>query len=142
SSEQLAQGEACCPSNTGNPCLPGLSCIGSACTDGGAKTGRCSPPCCKGDDAYCGKSQPEGISGACDLTIVDDKQKELYQTCSYQQRCIPFGIEPCKPGETCLVSDRFGTTGCLSSFGKQNGQSCGFANECADGLLCLTTADG
>lgn len=141
-SEQLQMGEACCPSTTANPCLPGLSCIGNACTDGGPKTGRCSPACCKGDDVECGKSQPEGISGACDLTIVDDKGNELYQTCSYQQRCVPFGIEPCKAGEICLVEDKLGTTGCLSSFNKPNGAACGFANDCADGLICLTVGDG
>src|SRR5439155_15632018 len=109
-SEQLEMGSACCPPSSaapGNPCLPGLFCIGNACTDGGPKTGRCSPGCCKGDDVECGKSKPEGISGACDLTIVDDKGKELYQTCSYQKRCIPFGIEPCQAGEICLITDKF-----------------------------------
>jgi hypothetical protein len=139
--ESLEMGSACCPGGQGNPCLPGLSCIGNPCVDGGPKTGRCSPACCKDDDVECGKSIPEGISGACNLTIVDGKGNELYQTCSYQQRCIPFGIEPCKPGEICLIEDKLGTSGCLASFGKTNGQACGFANDCADGLICLTVGD-
>ena len=145
SSEQLDMGHACCPPTSaqpGNPCLPGLSCIGNPCVDGGPQTGRCAPACCKGDDTACGKSDPEGIAGACDLTIVDPStQQELYQTCSYEERCTPFGIQPCKAGEICLVTDKLGTSGCLASFGKQNGQPCGFANDCADGLICLTVGD-
>jgi hypothetical protein len=143
-SQQLDKGRACCPPSMlspGNPCLPGLSCIGSPCTDGGPQTGRCAPACCKGDDTACGMSQPEGIAGACNLTIVDSQQNELYQTCSYQERCIPFGVQACKPGEACLITDKLGSSGCLASSGKQNGQACGFANDCADGLLCLTVGD-
>lgn len=139
--QQLPKGRACCPNGNGNPCLPGLSCVGSDCTDGGVPTARCSPACCKGDDQACGHSDPEGISGACDINIVDSTGKELYQACTYSQRCEPYKIEPCKPGDTCLVSDKAGTSACVTSAGKGNRQPCSFANECADGLLCVGDPD-
>jgi hypothetical protein len=139
--QQLPMGRACCPNGTGNPCLPGLTCVGSACVDGGPATARCSPACCKGDDQACGHSDPEGISGACDINIVDSTGKELYQACTYSQRCEPFQVEPCKVGETCLVEDKAGTASCVTSAGKTNRQPCSFANECADGLLCLGDPD-
>ena len=51
----------------------------------------------------------KGISGACDLTLVDPtSNKELYHVCTYRQRCEPFQVEPCKAGETCLVEDKVG----------------------------------
>jgi hypothetical protein len=140
-SQQLPAGAACCPPTAGspdNPCLPGLSCVGRECADGGAKSGRCSPPCCKGDDQSCGKSVPEGIAGACDLSIYIDDE-EMYDTCSYRQRCKPFGIEDCPGTEACLVEDKLGTSSCISSNGKQLGEPCGFANDCADGLYCINT---
>lgn len=140
--QQLPLGRACCPSTSSNPCLPGLTCVGSACVDGGPATARCSPACCKGDDQSCGKSDPEGISGACDLTLVDPtSNKELYQVCTYRQRCQPFQVEPCKVGETCLVEDMAGTASCVTSAGKTNRQPCSFGNECADGLICLGDVD-
>lgn len=140
--QQLGIGRSCCPNGAGNPCLPGLTCVGSACTDGGVATARCSPACCTGDDQHCGKSDPEGISGACDLTLVDPtSQKELYQVCTYRQRCEPFQVEPCKAGETCLVEDMAGTASCVTSAGKTNRQPCTFGNECADGLICLGGGD-
>ena len=142
-SQQLPIGRACCPNNaTGNPCLPGLTCVGNACEDGGPVTGRCSPTCCEGDDQACGKSDPEGISGACDLTLVDSvSNKELHQVCTYRERCKPFKQEPCKAGQICLTEDKLGTASCLDSFGKTNRQSCTFANECADGLICAGGGD-
>ncbi len=139
--QQLPQGRGCCPNGNGNPCLPGLTCVGRPCEDGGPISGRCSPACCKGNDPACGASDPEGISGACDLTIVNGKGKELHQVCSYRERCKPFKIEPCKAGQVCLTEDKLGTSSCLSSFGKTNGQPCTFANECADGLICSGGAD-
>jgi hypothetical protein len=140
--QQLGSGRSCCPNGNGNPCLPGLTCVGSACTDGGVATARCSPACCTGDDQHCGKSDPEGISGACDLTLVDPtSQKELYQVCTYRQRCQPFQVEPCKSGETCLVEDNAGTASCVTSAGKGYAQPCTFGNECADGLICLGGGD-
>jgi hypothetical protein len=141
-SQQLGLGRACCPSTISNPCLPGLTCVGQACTDGGPTTARCSPACCKGNDQACGKSDPEGISGACDLTLVDtDTKTPLYDVCTYRERCKPFKVEPCKQNETCLVEDKAGTASCIDSFGKTNRQSCTFANECADGFICLGGAD-
>lgn len=140
--QQLPLGRACCPSSSSNPCLPGLTCVGSACTDGGPATGRCSPACCKGADQACGKSDPEGISGACDLTLVDRATKApLYNVCTYRKRCQPFGVEPCGAGETCRVEDTVGTAACVTSAGKGNRQPCSFANECADGYICLGTGD-
>jgi hypothetical protein len=140
-SQQLPLGRACCPSTSANPCLPGLTCVGNECSDGGPMTGRCSPACCQGADQACGKSDPEGISGACDLTLVDENQKPLYDVCTYRQRCKPFKIEPCGPGETCLVEDVVGSASCVTSAGKGNRQPCSFGNECADGFICLNTGD-
>lgn len=142
SSQQLPLGRACCPSGAANPCLPGLTCVGNECSDGGPMTGRCSPACCKGDDQACGKSDPEGISGACDLTLVDPATASpLYDVCTYRRLCKPFKIEPCGPGETCLVEDAVGSSSCVTSAGKTNRQPCSFGNECADGLICLGGAD-
>jgi hypothetical protein len=139
--QQLPLGRRCCPSSSTNPCQPGLTCVGSNCTDAGPPTARCSPACCKGDDQACGKSDPEGISGACDLTLTDPtSNKELYQVCTYRQRCEPFRVEPCKAGETCLVEDQVGTASCVTSGGKGNRAPCSFGNECADGLICLGAA--
>lgn len=141
-SQQLPAGRACCPSGSANPCLPGLTCVGNECSDGGPMTGRCSPACCKGADQACGKSDPEGISGACDLTLVDPvSQQPLYDVCTYRKRCQPFKVESCAPSETCLVEDVLGTASCVTSAGKGNRQPCSFANECADGFICLNTGD-
>jgi hypothetical protein len=139
--QQLGVGRTCCPNGNGNPCLPGLSCIGSDCTDGGVPSARCAPACCTGDDQACGKSDPEGISGTCDLTIVDDMQTKLYNVCTYRQRCQPFKIEPCKPLETCLVEDKVGSASCVTSAGKTNRQPCSAGNDCADGFSCYPDGD-
>lgn len=139
-SQQLPQGHACCPSATDNPCLPGLACVGGPCVDGGAPTARCTPACCKGDDLSCGKSDPEGIAGACDLTLYAGNV-ELYDVCSYRERCKPFGVEPCQPGAACLVEDKIGTASCITTQGKGVGEPCSFANDCSDGLMCIGAAD-
>ena len=139
-SKQLPVGRGCCPNNPGgNPCLPGLTCVGNPCTDGGpATTGRCSPACCKGDDQACGKSDPEGISGACDITLfAGNTTTELYDVCTYRQRCKPFKVEPCTAGQVCLVEDKVGSASCVDSFGKTNRQPCSFGNDCADGFICF-----
>ena len=143
-SQQLPTGRACCPNNAGgNPCLPGLSCVGDPCVDGGPVTGRCSPACCEGDNAACGTSQPEGIAGACDITLFDDMSNtELHRVCSYRERCKPFREEPCQVGQTCLVEDQLGTAGCISSQNKPLGAGCTYGNDCADGLFCLNIGDG
>ncbi len=125
-----------------HPCLPGLTCVGNPCVDGGPQTGRCSPACCDGDNAACGKSDPEGISGACDLTLVDSTSKtELFHVCTYRERCKPFQQESCKAGQICLMEDKAGTASCLGGGGKTNRQSCTFANECADGYVCAGAGD-
>ncbi len=137
-SQQLPIGRACCSNAAENPCLPGLTCVGRPCEDGGAPTGRCSPACCEGDDLACRRSEPEGITGKCDLVLVGgDDSTELHRVCSYRERCAPFGQEPCRPGQMCLVEDELGTASCLSSFDKTLGQACTFTNECQDGLYCL-----
>ena len=135
SSQQLPMGSACCPGNS-NPCLPGLSCVGDECSDGGPKTGRCTPACCKGDDQSCGSSQPEGISGTCDITLFSN-DKELHYVCSYRERCKPFGQEKCGANKVCIIEDKVGTAGCISSNNKPLGAPCKFGNDCADGLTCL-----
>ena len=142
-SQQLPKGRACCPNSAGgNPCLPGLTCVGTACADGGPVTGRCSPACCEGDDRACGRSAPEGISGACDLLLVDAvDDAPLHHVCTYRERCKPFGVEPCRPGRICLMEDDIGTSSCVDSFGKTNREPCSFANECADGYLCASAGD-
>ncbi|AKV00952.1 hypothetical protein AKJ09_07615 [Labilithrix luteola] len=139
-SQLLPKGRSCCPASDGNaanPCLPGLTCVGRACEDGGPQTGRCTPACCKGDDQACGKSEPEGIAGACDVSLVDGNDHRLYDVCSYRERCKPFGVEPCSAGQMCLVEDKLGTASCISSFAKQVGEPCKYSNDCADGMLCI-----
>ena len=140
-SQQLPMGRGCCPSTRANPCLPGLSCIGNDCVDGGPVTGRCAPACCKGDDQACGKSDPEGISGSCTLSLVNDKGTTLYDVCTYAQTCKPFKVQPCRSDQICIVEDKVGTASCVDSNGKTNRQPCGFANDCGDGFICLTTGD-
>lgn len=141
-SQTLPKGRSCCP-GADNPCLPGLTCVGDPCVDGGPQTGRCSPACCQGDDQACGQSQPEGIAGSCDITLFVGEETEVHRVCSYRERCKPFGQEPCKPGNLCLVEDKFGTAGCINSFNKQTGEACKFSNDCADGLMCFGgSADG
>jgi hypothetical protein len=138
-SQQLPIGRGCCPGSD-NPCLPGLSCVGDPCVDGGPTTARCTPACCDGDHASCGQSDPEGIGGQCDLTLFVDST-EVHHVCSYRERCKPFGVEPCKQGQLCIVEDKIGTAGCIASNNVQNRQRCQFANDCADGYICVGGAD-
>jgi hypothetical protein len=143
SSQQLPKGRACCSNAADNPCLPGLTCVGPPCSDGGPVLGRCSPACCPGDDRACGQSDPEGISGRCDITLFDTaSDTELHGVCSYRERCKPFGQESCREGLTCLVEDRLGSASCITTFGKLEGEPCHFSNDCADGLFCLDTGGG
>lgn len=133
-SQQLPIGRACCP-GADNPCLPGLTCVGEPCADGGPMSGRCSPACCDGDHASCGQSEPEGIRGRCDVALYSD-ETQLHHVCSYRERCKPFGIEPCRAGQVCLMEDQAGTSSCIHSSGKGLREPCTFANDCADGLYC------
>jgi hypothetical protein len=136
SSQALPAGRACC-AGEGNPCLPGLTCVGDPCVDGGPATGRCSPACCEGDDQACGRSDPEGIAGACDIALFVGGA-EVHRVCSYRRRCKPFRQEACEPGSACIIEDPSGTAGCVNSFDKQAGEECRFGNDCADGLTCST----
>src|SRR5262249_25300206 len=54
--QTLGKGVGCCPGDTHTQCLPGLECLGPDCTQGGPKTARCAPHCCKDDDSVCGQS--------------------------------------------------------------------------------------
>lgn len=150
-SEQLPTGRGCCPTNDGtNPCLPGLECIGDPCPDAGAdaaaqvRTGRCSPHCCTNDQ--CGVSDPEGISGACDLTLSSGG-KDLYYVCTYKESCKPLGVQPCKTANSaCVVQDKFGSGNCGPVFGApvvEHGY-CDPFHQCGDGMMCFLKqfADG
>jgi len=138
-SQQLPMGHGCCPGND-NPCLPGLTCVGDDCVDGGPVLARCTPACCEGDHAACGQSDPEGIGGQCDLSLSSGGT-ELHHVCSYRERCKPFGVEPCKANQLCIVEDKAGTAGCLGTRGFGLRQPCIFANDCADGLICVGDGD-
>ncbi len=138
-SQQLPMGHSCCPNGGDNPCLPGLTCVGDDCVDGGPVLARCSPACCEGDNAACGKSDPEGIGGQCDLTLFSNNT-EVHRVCSYRERCKPYGVEPCKAGQICIVEDKVGTAGCINSNGIGNRKPCLFANDCADGFICAPSA--
>ena len=142
-SEQLPTGRACCPSQDSNPCLPGLECVGDPCPDAGpdaaaVMTGRCSPHCCSNDQ--CGVSDPEGISGSCNVTETSGG-KDLYYVCAYQDTCKPLGVQPCKSANSaCVVQDKFGTGNCGPVFGtaSQEHQACGsVGKECVDGTMCF-----
>ena len=148
-SQHLPKGHSCCPSAAAEPCLPGLKCIGSAddtCAADAALTGRCSPACC--DDNVCGKSDPEGFAGRCELNIVSGAGNALYKTCQFNQQCRQFQVQACPQGFTCLLSDAFGTSSCSTIFnpeggaGGTEGHACESANACADGLMCLGPPDG
>ena len=142
--QHLGTGASCCPGQD-NECLPGLTCIGEPCVDSGTGSGpvtaRCSPTCCSGDDPACGKSDPEGIAGQCDLIITAPGDIELHNACSYKERCKPFKIEPCKAGQICIVEDKVGSASCINSNGKGNREACKFANDCQDGFICAGGGD-
>jgi hypothetical protein len=147
-SQRLPAGHTCCPNAPGgDPCLPGLECIGNACVGDAAPTARCTPHCCFGSDGKCGQSDPEGFPGVCDLTITanaPDGSVGLYEVCSYSSRCVFFGVQPCPSGFTCILQDRFGAAKCYdiytpdgSTTGLAEGEPCSSGNSCADGLACL-----
>jgi hypothetical protein len=138
-SQLLQAGRACCPDDNSNPCLPGLTCLGTACADGGPQTGRCSPACC--DNSQCGMSFPEGISGTCNVDIVGPNNTVLFSGCTYQETCKPLGVQPCKtPNSACMVQDQFGTSICNVLFGTPIAEhaQCGGVNQgCGDGMDCF-----
>ncbi len=134
STGSIPKGGACTPSQN-NPCVKGLECV----------SGRCGARCCYGDDTPCGNSVPEGYSGACDINVVDSNNNPMYAVCTYSASCKPFGIKGCPSDYTCLVQDSAGTAKCVNIFqppGKDEGQACGSANDCKDGMMCVGALDG
>jgi hypothetical protein len=84
-------------------------------------------------------SDPEGISGACDIGITFDGTNSSYYLCTYKEFCKPLGVQPCKTaGSVCVVTDKQGTASCQPIFNgdaSAEHQPCG--NGCADGLGCF-----
>lgn len=117
-------------------CVSGTECIP-------ANNGRCSPYCCgMGMDQPCGSSVPEGYIGACQWSIQypNTPSPGGSMLCGYPEGCKPFGIQPCAQGSTCLVKDMSGKADCTAIAnppGKAAGASCMFANDCADGMMCV-----
>ncbi len=132
----IKEGYACTPSKTGNVCVAGLECI----------SGRCAKHCCLGDDSACGKSQPEGYIGRCDINVsLVQNGPGVYSACSYSAGCEPFKLQPCASGQACFVSDSQGTATCTPLDGKNvaEGAGCAALNDCAsDGLGCYGAPDG
>jgi hypothetical protein len=129
----LVKGSTCVSGNS-NPCVKGTTCI----------SGRCAPACCFGDDSTCGNSVPEGFTGECNLNVVDKAANKLFSACTYNAACKPFGVQPCPTDYTCLVKDTSGTSACSTIFnppGLAEGASCGSANACKDGMMCISTGD-
>jgi hypothetical protein len=130
----IPEGYACTP-NANNPCVPGLECIQH----------RCSKHCCLGNDSECGASHPEGYAGRCDLNITVDGVNTAYSVCTYSSACQPFGIQSCTSDSTCLIQDNSGTAKCTGYPGPDGGlpenAKCQFANDCADGMMCLNKGD-
>lgn len=129
----LVKGSVCVASGS-NPCVKGTTCI----------SGRCAPACCSGDDTPCGNSVPEGFTGECNLNVVDNASVKLYSACTYNAACKPFGVQPCPTDYTCLVKDQSGTATCSPIYqvpGKAEGAACSAANDCKDGMMCLSAGD-
>jgi hypothetical protein len=161
-SEHLAKGTPCCPPpDNSNPCDPGLVCIGNACVDGGSPGpglppgwggSRCSPTCCPndaGDTSNCGTAGDGGPQGHCDLgiSLVTNGPSEYY-ICTYPETCEPLHGHECLNGYGCEVENMAGTSSCFLIYnpngdaGATSGQPCMYANQCADGLVCIgATAD-
>jgi hypothetical protein len=144
---RIAKGAPCCPGQQSNPCLPGLECLGDLCQGDAAPSARCAPRCCSGNAAVCGSS-PEGFPGVCDTDVTgplpDGGVQDLFFICSYSEVCRPLGLAPCPTGFGCLVSDNQGSAKCVQIYdpngpadGLGEGAACTYANQCADGLMCL-----
>ncbi len=161
-SEHLPVGAACCPTSDGtNPCDPGLECNGgNTCTPDAGAPGpglppgwggsRCTPRCCPSDGgsnhANCGTAGDGGTQGSCnlDITYTSGGPTE-YAVCTYPDTCVPLGISRCISGFGCEV-DQTGTSTCTVIYnpngdaGATTGQACQYANQGADGLVCISTA--
>jgi hypothetical protein len=144
---RIAKGSPCCPGQPANPCLPGLECLGELCVADAAPPGRCAPRCCSGNDSICGTSS-DGFPGHCDTDVTgplpDGAVQDLFFICSYSEQCRPLRLAPCPQGFGCLVSDNRGTAKCVQIYdpsgppqGLPEGSPCIYANECADGMMCL-----
>jgi len=137
-------GASCCPGRA-NQCAAGLECIGAACAGDAGSTARCTPHCCEGDDSVCGASVPEGFPGTCETLVYPSEDSgvgrtPLYRVCSYKPACKPFHVQSCGAGQTCLLQRDNTSYRCndiVQPPGKAVGQSCAYANHCADGLACL-----
>jgi hypothetical protein len=153
-SQHLEKGHDCCPSGDQNPCNVGLECVGNTaapCDGGGVLPGRCTPHCCggdAGDDSLCGTSVPEGYPGRCDVVVVDSTGTPLFNACTYELACKPFGLKACPPGQVCEVIDPSGTATCADIYvpdggpAPGEGESCVALNNCQDGMVCLDNGDG
>ena len=132
----IKEGFACTQSGNSNPCVAGLECIQN----------RCSKHCCFGDDSVCGKSQPEGYTGRCDITVTVNGTDPAYSVCTYSASCEPFQQQPCAAGQTCGVTDQNGTAKCTTIDTPDGGlpekATCQYANDCKDGMVCAGAADG
>ena len=127
----VGKGEACDPSN---PCDRGLFCY----------DGKCSPPCCTGDNSVCGGE------GKCNLSITEPTDggadKVLYHVCTYPATCHAFKYD-CPKNQVCLWAtepDSFSCATPTSSTVYKAGPegACKYANDCGESQICtaLTTS--
>jgi hypothetical protein len=74
--------------------------------------------------------------------------QDLFNVCSYDAVCKPWGLKECPPTTVCLIKDTSGTAGCVVSYNPDGGPppgegaKCAAANGCAEGLVCLGQKDG
>jgi len=126
----VGKGDACTASN---PCARGLFCY----------SGKCTPPCCSGDDSVC------GTGGRCDLAITaptdGGADKVLYHACTYSSACHPFKYD-CADGAVCLFKESPDSFTCVepspgTAISAAPGIPCKYANDCGESQACLS-ADG
>jgi hypothetical protein len=160
--EMLPLGTPCCPAANTNPCAPGLTCNGgNACgvvaydagKDFPAAWGgsRCAPTCCPGDggpiQSNCGTTPGDsGIAGLCNLglSFTGGGAPQL-TVCTYSTPCEPLTGPHCIPDFGCEVVGVEAGASCQVVYnpdkdggaGATEGQACVYANQCADGLVCL-----
>jgi hypothetical protein len=95
-------------------------------------------------DQPCGTSQ-DGLTGICNLTLVNQNMQPIGTVCTYSDLCKPFQVAPCQMGSACLVQDKSGQAKCTQINpmpGLDEGQACKFANECKDGMYCIGSDGG
>jgi hypothetical protein len=107
---------------TNGECKPGLSCV----------FGKCSPPCCPGNDQPC-----EG--GLCNVTDTDTYPGETIYYCSYLPSCELFDPTACSNGQdgNCYPSP-FGYSFCVPGVPPVGGEgdTCENLNNCETNMLC------